>query len=242
MTSFSSGNRASAARWNSCAACELRKFAFCAALGDEELAALESIVRPVRLTSGQVLFQEGDEADSVFNVTAGTMRVYKLLPDGRRQITGFLFPPDYLGISAIGAYAYSAEAVTDVELCRFGRPELDALFSRFAKLERRLLNMATDELTAVQDQMLLLGRKSASEKLASFLLGIARRARVNGGQDSPVPVPMTRTDIADYLGLTIETVSRVLGRFKRSGIIEIAQGRSIVLTRRDKLEEIAEAF
>jgi CRP/FNR family transcriptional regulator len=242
MTSFSAGIRDHAVRWNSCAACELREYAFCSALADDELAALERIVRPVRLTPGQVLFQEGDEADSVFNVTAGTMRVYKLLPDGRRQITGFLIPPDYLGISTKGAYSYSAEAVTDVELCCFRRPELDALFSRFPKLERRLLSIATDEITAAQDQMLLLGRKSANEKIASFLFGLARRTCVDGGRDDPVLLPMTRADIADYLGLTIETVSRTISRFKRSGMIEITDPNSIVLIGRDELREIAEAY
>ena len=233
------GKRAAMGR---CAVCELRQFTFCSALSDVELSSLEAIVVPVRLAAGQLLFQEGDEADCVFNVTSGVMRVYKLLPDGRRQITGFLFAANFLGIATAGSYSYNADAITDVELCRFRRRQLFALFDRYPKLESRLLGIATDELTAAQDQMLLLGRKTAAEKLASFLLGLARRADVDGGRDDPVPVPMTRADIADYLGLTIETVSRTVSRFKRSGLIEIGDNHNIVLARSDDLSDIAEAF
>ena len=225
-----------------CAACSLRGFTFCSALEGSELAALENIVTPLRLSPGQVLFQEGDEANCVFNVTGGVMRVYKLLPDGRRQITGFLFAANFLGIATSGGYSYNADAITDVQLCRFRRPQLMALFERYPKLERRLLGIATDELTAAQDQMLLLGRKTAAEKLASFLLGMAKRAGVDGAAADHVRLPMTRADIADYLGLTIETVSRTLSRFKRSGLIEIADGHSIALARPDDIADIAEAF
>ena len=225
-----------------CAACSLRGFTFCSALEGSELAALENIVTPFRLSPGQMLFQEGDEADCVFNVTSGVMRVYKLLPDGRRQITGFLFPANFLGIATSGGYSYNADAITDVQLCRFRRPQLMALFERYPKLESRLLGIATDELTAAQDQMLLLGRKTAAEKLASFLLGMAKRSSVEGAPVDRVPLPMTRADIADYLGLTIETVSRTLSRFKRAGLIEIGDGHSITLARPDDIADIAEAF
>jgi CRP/FNR family transcriptional regulator len=170
------------------------------------------------------------------------MRVYKLLPDGRRQITGFLFAANFLGIAASAGYSYSADAITDVQLCRFRRRQLRALFERFPKLESRMLGIATDELTAAQDQMLLLGRKTASEKLASFLLGMAKRARADGAAVNHVPLPMTRADIADYLGLTIETVSRTLSRFKRSGLIDIGDGHSITLARPEEIADIAEAF
>lgn len=225
-----------------CAACDVRGFTFCSALGDDELACIQAIVRQVRLVSGQMLFQEGDDADTVFNVVQGIIKLYKLLPDGRRQITGFLFAGDFLGIAASGAYSHSAEAVADVTLCRFPRKKLYQLFERFPKLESRLLGIATDELTAAQDQMLLLGRKTASEKLSSFLLALARRSGVTGDAGDPVHVPMTRTDVADYLGLTVETVSRTLGRLKQAGLIEVPNAHEVVLTRRDEIEEIAEGF
>ncbi len=225
-----------------CAACEVRELTFCSALDEEELASIQSIVRQLRLAPGQTLFQEGDEADNVFNVVAGIIKLYKLLPDGRRQITGFLSSGDFLGIAVGGCYSYNAEAVNAVTLCRFPRRQLHLLFDRFPKLEHRLLGIATDELTAAQDQMLLLGRKTAAEKLASFLLAMADRAGVNGGASDPVPVPMTRSDVADYLGLTVETASRTLGRLKKAGLIRIPEAHEVVLVGRDALEEMAEGF
>lgn len=238
--------RAAARRFGStipmCAACDVRGFTFCSVLSDDELACIQAIVRQLRLASAQLLFQEGDDADTVFNVIHGIIKLYKLLPDGRRQITGFLFAGDFLGIAASGTYSHSAEAVADVTLCRFPRRQLYRLFDRFPKLEGRLLGIATDELTAAQDQMLLLGRKTASEKLSSFLLALARRSGVTGDAQDPVHVPMTRADVADYLGLTVETVSRTLGRLKRAGLIEIPDAHRVVLVRRDELEEIAEGY
>ena len=225
-----------------CAACEIRAFTFCAALRDEELGHLQAIVRQVRMTPQQMLFQEGDDAGNVYNILAGMLKLYKLLPDGRRQITGFVHRGDFLGISATGAYSYGAEAITDVALCRFPRRQLYLLFDRFPKIEGRLLGIATDELTAAQDQMLLLGRKTAAEKLASFLLGLARRMNGVDGEDKPVTVPMTRGDIADYLGLTVETVSRTLGRLKKAGLIVIAEAHSITIVKPDELRDIADGF
>ncbi|MFQ5783974.1 MAG: Crp/Fnr family transcriptional regulator [Alphaproteobacteria bacterium] len=236
------GSRRLGAAIPMCAACEVREHTFCAALNDEEVASVQAIVRQVRLAPGQMLFQEGDEAENVFNVVSGIIKLYKLLPDGRRQITGFLHPGDFLGIAAGGRYSYNTEAIGTVTLCRFPRRALYRLFDRFPKLERRLLGIATDELTAAQDQMLLLGRKTAIEKIASFLLMLADRAGVEDGGDDPVPVPMTRNDIADYLGLTMETVSRTLGRMKRDGLITTSEPHCVGLTRRDAIEELAEGF
>ncbi len=234
--------RAAGAIMPMCAACEIREFTFCSALRDEELGHLQAIVRQVRMTPQQMLFQEGDDAGNVYNILAGILKLYKLLPDGRRQITGFVHQGDYLGIAASGVYSYSAEAITEVALCRFPRRQLYLLFDRFPKLEGRLLGIATDELTAAQDQMLLLGRKTAAEKLASFLLGLARRMNGVDGADKPVPVPMTRGDVADYLGLTVETVSRTLSRLKKAGLIAISEAHSITIVKPDELQDIAEGF
>ncbi len=232
----------SAISWPNCAACEIREYTFCEVLNRDEQASLQAIVRQIRLAPRQVLFQEGDAADNVFNLLSGTMKLCKLLPDGRQQITGFLFAGDFLGFASPAGYSYDAEAVTEVTLCRFPRRQLFRLFDRFPKLEGRLLGIATDELTAAQDQMLLLGRKTASEKLASFLLTLARRAGVDGGAGNPVSVPMSRSDVGDYLGLTLETVSRTLSRFRKSGLIEIPSARLIVLTARKELTAIAEGW
>ena len=127
-----------------------------------------------------MLFHEGDAADFVYNVTRGVMKLYKLLPDGRRQITGFLLPGDFLGLAGKDGYSYSAETVDAVELCRFPRRKLNELFEAFPQLERRMLKLATDELIAAQDQMVLLGRRTAAEKVAIFLLRLSEREKFRG--------------------------------------------------------------
>ena len=223
-----------------CASCAIRPFAMCSALNDDGLHRIEEIVRRVSLTPNQMLFLEGDPAEHVYNIVAGTLRVSKQLADGRRQITGFLFAGDFLGFSGADGYSYSAEAVTPVTLCRFRWRQLDALFEAYPKLERRLFGMAVDELAAAQEQLLLLGRKSARERLASFLLWLSEKAERRGLPESLVRLPMTRADIADYLGLTTETVSRSFSALKRDGVIEVPDSHQVVLRNIDALDEIAE--
>ena len=209
-----------------CSACTVRHLTFCQPLDDQELKQLSTIVTTVELVPGDPLFDESEPATHLFNVTAGTMKVYKLLPDGRRQITGFLFSGDFLGLANAETYAYSAESVTHAALCRFPRKKLEDLLSRYPKLESRLLGMASHELAAAQEQMLLLGRKSAKEKIVSFLLTLAERAARRGQTGNPIAVPMSRTDIGDYLGLTTETVSRTFTQLKLAGrIVLLANGK-----------------
>lgn len=223
-----------------CKACPVRHLTLCAALEDEELAQMSAIVSTLELGPGDPLFDEGEPAGHVFNVTAGAVKVYKLLADGRRQMTGFLFPGDFLGLANEAIYAYSAEAVTHTTLCRFPRRKLENLLERFPKMERRLLGMASHELAVAQEQMLLLGRKTAREKIASFLLMLSRRAVQRGQKDNPVSVPMSRTDIGDYLGLTTETVSRTFTQLKQGGLIVLLTGGKVELADRAALEDMAE--
>jgi CRP/FNR family transcriptional regulator len=225
-----------------CAACTVRGLTICAPLDSHEQALVEALMSSVELQSGDPLFDEGEEASNVFNVTSGTMKVYKLLPDGRRQVTGFLFPGDFLGLAKQETYAFSAEAVTPSLLCRFPRAKLEALMQRTPKIEQRLLNIASNELVAAQEQMLLLGRKTAREKIASFLLMLSKRARQRGQAGDPVMVAMSRTDIGDYLGLTTETVSRTFTLLKQDGTIQLLPNHQVKLAARDALEEIAGGF
>ena len=225
---------------NPCSACPIRELTVCAALEETELSRMADIVRARHLETHKTLFNEGDEANSVYNVTAGTMKLYKLLPDGRRQITGFLFTGDFLGLSMLDRYAYSAEAVTPVSLCQFPRRQIEQLLHEFPKLQQRLFTMASNELEAAQDQMLLLGRKTAKEKVASFLLGLSRRLARRGQKDNPVPIPMSRSDIADYLGLTTETVSRTFTALKSKQVIQLLEGNKVDLAQRDVLLDLAD--
>ena len=225
-----------------CSACRVRNLTICAPLDDVEQAQMAAIVTTLELHAGAPLFDEGEPALHVFNVTAGTVKVYKLLPDGRRQVTGFLFAGDFLGLANDANYAYSAEAVTQCALCRFPRRKLEGLMERFPKVEQRLLNIASNELAAAQEQMLLLGRKTAKEKIASFLLLLSRRARQRGRDEVTVDVPMSRNDIGDFLGLTTETVSRTFTQLKQKNLIRLLPAGKVELAQREDLEDIAGGF
>ena len=148
-----------------CASCGARAFSVCGRLGDEDLAKLDSIAERTALKAGEGLIRQGDPAGHVFNITSGSVRVYKLLPDGRRQITGFLFAGDFVGLATGEDYAFSAEAIEDATLCRFRKSDYRALIREAPALESALLERATHELAAAQNQMLLLGRKTAKERL-----------------------------------------------------------------------------
>lgn len=198
------------------------------------LMAVSSLHRKAR---GETLFAEGDEADSVYEVVRGMLRLCKLLPDGRRQITGFLSAGQFLGLAPEGVCVYTAEAITEVTLCRYKRSAFDRLIDEVPGFAKRVLAVASHELSAAQNQMLLLGRKAAVEKVASFLLLMADQAGEH--DDGTIGLPMTRSDIADYLGLTIETVSRTLTKLKHDGLIALPTPDRIRIRDRDELEELA---
>ena len=223
-----------------CRACEVRDICVCAVLEERELTHLSAISLPKSYSPNRPIFHAGDPTAFVSNVVKGAVRLYKLLPDGRRQITGFLFPGDFLGMAANDEYAYSAEALTAVELCRFPRKKLEGLLDRLPGLERRLLGAASNELIAAQDQMMLLGRKTAREKVASFLLTLSRRATQRGEAANPVHLPMTRADIADYLGLTTETVSRTITALRTQGMIELMASDKVSVPDPAALHRIAD--
>lgn len=225
-----------------CGACPVRNMSVCAALHEDELGRLADIVTTIRMDAHDTLFSEGDPATNMYNVTSGTVKLYKLLPDGRRQITGFLGAGDFVGLSIHETYAYSVEAVGPTTLCRFPRKQLDRLLEEYPKLQRRLFGLASNELAAAQDQMLLLGRKTAKEKIASFLLALSEKAARRGQPDNPVRVTMSRSDIADYLGLTTETVSRTFTNLKASGIIRLMDGGKVSIADRDRMLDIAEGL
>jgi CRP/FNR family transcriptional regulator len=222
-----------------CVACDVRDLVFCSALSDAERPRLAAIVLEVRARPQQTIFYEGDPADHVFNVTSGAVKLYKLLPDGRRQVTGFLFRGDFLGLALNTSYAYSAEAIVETRLCRFPRRDLEGLLDEYPKLERRLLAMAGNELSAAQDQMLLLGRKTAKERVASFLLKLVERAGQRGEPPGPISLPMTRSEIADFLGLTTETVSRTFTELRKAKVIALADPTTVNLLEQDALDDIA---
>jgi CRP-like cAMP-binding protein len=188
----------------------------------DALDLLEQFGTTIAVQRDHEIHGQGEKARSCFRVLSGCVRVVKLMEDGRRQIGEFLMAGDLLGFDALDTHDFAAEAVSDVVLRRYPRRMVDALAESNAGLARRLRNLTSISLRMANTRLLLLGRKTASERIASFLLEMAERlprpsARV-------LDLPMSRTDLADHLGLTIETVCRVLAHLRREGTIAIDRG------------------
>jgi CRP/FNR family transcriptional regulator len=225
---------------NYCDTCKVRSLAVCAALGADELNELDDIVHHTRADGKTTFIHQGETAESVFSVTEGMVRLYKLLSDGRRQIIGFAMPGDFLGLALHNRYGFSADAVDDVALCRFERREFDNLVTAKPHFLRRLHEFATHELVIAQEQMTLIGRRSAEERVAAFLVAMRDRWTRIKGPSVTIQLPMQRIDMADYLGLTIETVSRTLTKLARDGVILIVPEAVRILDEK-KLLSIARA-
>lgn len=224
---------------NNCDNCGARALTVCGAVGDADLQGLSDLAEVMTLKTGAVLAREGDPAPHVFSITSGSLRVYKMLPDGRRQITGFLFAGDFLGLAIGDEYVFSAEAMEPSTVCRFRKGPFRALVERSPPLEHMLLNRTMHELAAAQNQMLLLGRKTAIERMAYFLLDLPGHDPARPSAPGYVRLPMKRAEIADYLGLTIETVSRVLTRMKVKGLISTPTPSDLVIERPDRMRQHA---
>ncbi len=205
----------------SCADCPVRSHAVCGGLELDVVHELAAILTFKEYGEGDPVFDEGEGADHYYVVTSGTVRLYKLMPDGRRQIIGFLYPGDVLGLHDDHMYSYSADALGETCLCRFPAGRLVALMRRFPGLEHRMLEATSHELVEAQANMLLLGRKTAMERVTSFLSRLADQAEARGEPPENLLLPMSRADIGDYLGLTTETVSRALSRLKAKGAIDL---------------------
>ena len=207
-----------------CVGCAVRSHAICAALEQDELRQLEQLGHRFQYQPNEPVFTQEEIAASCYNLLEGVMRLYKLLPDGRRQIVGFALPGDFLGISVNGRHGISADAVGPVVVCRFDKRSFGRFVEDRPNLLRRINEFVARDLTEAQEQMVLLGRRSAEEKVATFLVKWRDRLAQIGPLTAMTPLPMSRLDIADYLGLTIETVSRTFTKLERDGVIEIVQG------------------
>jgi CRP/FNR family transcriptional regulator len=222
-----------------CSHCKVRALSLCSALEPDELEAMDKLARHVSFEKHQTLFSQGEAAESVYNVTAGSVRLFKLLPDGRRQVVGFALPGDFLGLSMSERNGFSAETLSATSACQFPRAPFSDLLDAKPHLLRRLHDMASHELSLAQDQMVILGRRTAEEKIASLLVGLRKRwARIDGSTVR-APLPMSRQDIGDYLGLTVETVSRMMTKLAREKAIVITPD-GVRLLDPARLESLAE--
>ena len=202
-----------------CENCQVRLISVASLLHPSELLELESIAHHQILPAKATLFTEGEKADALFTVTAGTVRLQHDLPDGRRQIVGYAIPGDFLGLTVSPSYTLTADTLTQISVCRFERGKFQELVDKRPAMQQRMLEISAQELTLARDHMVLLGRKRAEERVAAFLLGWREKLARIQPVSVTVPLPMGRQDIADHLGLTIETVSRILARWMREKVL-----------------------
>ncbi|MDX2155844.1 MAG: Crp/Fnr family transcriptional regulator [Hyphomicrobiaceae bacterium] len=232
---------------HTCRGCSIRSQALCSALPDATLEQINRISRRRRLAAGRALFSEDEAASMVANVLSGVAKVSVSLPDGRTQVVGLHFAGDFVGRPFAGPVSQLIEAATDIELCCFERSRFEALLREHKGLEELFVRRITDELDAARDWMLLLGHKSAEERVASLIghcLDRLEPPRCGLAQERRGPIridlPLSRSEMAQYLGMTIETVSRMLKRLSSDGVIAIEPGRGLRVLDRVELERRAE--
>ncbi len=228
-----------------CDSCPVREISVCAMLPREQRKIIANRSHNRKANKGDVLALEGDRVTHVASVTSGVVKMTKTLSDGRQQIVGLAFASDVVGRPFADDTAVRIEAATDATLCSFEKSHFEQLLREHPAFESLLLKVKLDELDAAKDWMLLLGRKSALEKVASFLAMLADRQLAPDGTRMPkaaavtVELPLSRAEIADYLGLTLETVSRQFSKLKDAGVIVLDDGRAVTVPDRQKLAALA---
>lgn len=233
-----------AAITSTCAECQVRDQSLCGCLSDEELQRLTAIGRHRPLPRGQTLVWAGDEATLCANLLSGVLKLTATTADGREQIVGLLYPADFVGRPFAEQAEHSITALTDATLCVFPRKPFEAALSDHTRMERLLLQRTLTALDEARNRMLMLGRRTAGEKVASFLLDMATHLAppaARPGAPVAYDLPLTRAEMADVLGLTIETVSRQMTRLKRTGVIDLPAGRQVRILDPAALRDMAEA-
>lgn len=213
-----------------CQSCEARHQGICGTITPEQLAVLTKLTRRVRKDAGEELIADAMPIAHYAVVLRGVVKLSKVLEDGRQQVVGLQFAPDLLGRPFALESRVSAESASEVQLCVIPKPALEALMTQNARLEHVVMMQALRELDEARDWMVTLGRKNAAEKVASFLYLIA--SHIDPTDDEPLAsfdLPLSRADIGDFLGLTIETVSRQMSKLKSDGVVEISNYRHVTV-------------
>ena len=215
-----------------------RRSMFGTSLGaEDDVRALQQIGIKLRVMRGKTIFNEGDPAENAYKVVSGAVRLCKHMADGRRQIAQFAFPGDFVSFMEVAEHNFTAEAVTDVVLMCYPQRHIDRLGVQKPSVRDRFLTLMCQRLCDMQNHLMVLGRQTANERVASFLLLLLDR--VGFEEDDILDVPMNRQDIADNLGLTIETVCRTLSELKRTGVIDIPNQRQLHLLDVEALQSLA---
>jgi len=216
-----------------CLDCPIKHRAVCAYCEKSEMQLLEAMKSYKTYPAGSSIIFAGDRVEFVGSIVTGVAQLSQTMEDGRRQMVGLLLPSDFVGRPGRSHAAFDVEATTDVTLCRFERKPFEELLKNIPHLRERMLEMALDELDAAREWMLLLGRKTAREKIASLLVIILRRQNINQmeyrGNEVSFDLTLTREAMSEYLGLTLETVSRQINGFKKDGIITLEKKRHVVV-------------
>jgi len=226
-----------------CGNCPIRHRAVCARCETDELDQLEQIKYYRNFEAGQTITWAGDKMDFVASVVSGIATLTQTMEDGRRQMVGLLLPSDFVGRPGRAEAAYDVVATTDIVMCCFRRKPFEEMMTRTPHIAQRLLEMTLDDLDAAREWMLVLGRKTAREKIASLMVIVARRdaaLKMQGAQGQVVfDLPLTREAMADYLGLTLETVSRQISALRRDGVISLEGKRRVTIPDMGRLLEEA---
>lgn len=224
------GMKAGAARASSCDLCDVRERSICMELDPRAMQQVESTMARRSVAKNRAILNEGEPNDSLYVVLRGSFRLSKLLEDGRRQVTGFIFQGDFLGVRPTEQSAYTAEALEDSLVCCFPHRFLDEAAETSPGVKDRLIAKGQTEYHKAQDHIVLLGKKTAEERVASFMKTLAEAVGVErGGGYMEAPFAMSRQDIADYLGLRLETLSRTLSALKKKGFIDSVTRKSVIL-------------
>ena len=212
-----------------CKDCSLAALCLPLSLNLEDMDALDRIVKRGRpLKKGEFLFRQGDAFDSVFAVRAGALKTFTLSDAGEEQITGFHLPSELVGLSGVDSQLYpvSAQALETTSVCEIPFERLDELSMQLPQLRRQLMRVMSREIRDDQQMMLLLSKKTADERIATFLVNLSARFRARGFSANQFRLAMSRNEIGNYLGLAVETVSRVFTRFQQNGLIN-AEGKEV---------------
>lgn len=199
--------------------------------------ALDSTAQVMNINSGDGLFFEGDDADYIYEVLEGVVRSSKVLMDGRRQVLNFCYAGEIIGLSHDRLYHCDCDAINQVKVRIHHKSAFMHETANNAKFKARLLQKAAEEINNMQEHFIMLGRKTALEKLASFLLAIMDHSK---NHKNAFDLPMSRSDIADFLGMTIETVSRNLTKLRTMGVINLETAQKIIITKPSQLRALAE--
>jgi CRP/FNR family transcriptional regulator len=224
-----------------CKECSLNELCLPLGLGEEDVGALDKTIKRRRLLKkGELLYRYGDPLRSLYAVKSGAVKTTGLMEDGRAQVTGFYLPGELLGFDAINAdeHPCSAEALEATEVCEIPFPDIEVLATQVPGLQHQLFKIMSREIVHDEQHLMMLGRMTAEERLASCLLSFSRRQARLGQSDSQLHLPMSRQDIGDYLGLALETVSRLFSRFQEEGMINV-QGRRVELLDIDCLKSLS---